>query len=275
MIAITTLVNNTAPDNLQCEHGLSFWIEYNGKNILFDTGQTNILENNAKQIGVDLASTDTVILSHGHYDHTGGIPSVYAAAPKFTLYLHPRAMDMKYSRKANKLKNIGMSDATRKVVNLIESRGKLIWTESPKEVFPGFFITGTIPRKTSFENTGGDFHLDENCTCRDEVLDDQAIYFKTEKGLVVLLGCAHAGVVNTLDYVSRLTGEECIYAVLGGMHLMNASQNRMVLTIEAMKKYNIQKNGLAHCTGNTAMKTLKNAFNGKCFECLAGNQIKF
>ena len=126
MITITILVNNTAPDNLQSEHGLSFWIEYNGKNILFDTGQTNIIESNAKQIGVNLSETDTVILSHGHYDHTGGIPSVFAAAENATLYLHPRAMDLKYSQKPDKVKIIGMSDATKDVVNSMIAEGEIV-----------------------------------------------------------------------------------------------------------------------------------------------------
>ena len=272
MITITILVNNTAPDNLQSEHGLSFWIEYNGKNILFDTGQTNIIESNAKQIGVNLSETDTVILSHGHYDHTGGIPSVFAAAENATLYLHPRAMDLKYSQKPDKVKIIGMSDATKDVVNSMIAEGEIVMTELPTEVFPGLFVTGTIPRKTSFEDTGGKFFLDESCTRPDEIADDQAVYFETENGLVVLLGCGHAGVVNTLDCISELTGEKHIHAVLGGMHLLHASSKRIDRTIKAMKRYDVQKLGLAHCTGNNATEQFKRAFPEQCFECIVGSQ---
>lgn len=270
MITITTLVNNSSAGNLQSEHGLSFWIEYEGKHILFDTGQTDIIENNARQIGINLSNTDAVILSHGHYDHTGGIPSVFAAAEGATLYLHPRATDLKYSRKPGRVKMVGMSDATKETVHSIESRGGLVYTELPTEIFHGLFVTGTIPRQTPFEDTGGDFYLDENCTCQDELLDDQAIYFKTEKGLIVLLGCAHAGVVNTLDCIINLTGETCIHALLGGMHLLHASPKRIDRTIEAMKKYDIHELGLAHCTGNNVIEKLKKTFPSECFECIVG-----
>ena len=272
MIAITILVNNTAPDGLQCEHGLSFWIEYNGNHILFDTGQTNIIVNNAKQMGVNLTETDTVILSHGHYDHTGGIPSVFAVNENATLYLHPKSIDAKYSKKPNRVKVVGMSKATREVIDSMAAKGKIVMTESTTEVVPDLFVTGTIPRKTSFEDTGGDFYLDECCAVVDEMIDDQAIYFKTKKGLVVLLGCAHSGVVNTLDYISSLTGEKRIYAVLGGMHLAKASPKRMDRTIEAIKRYDVQELGPAHCTGNNAMEQFKKVFSDQYFECTVGLQ---
>ena len=274
MITITTLVNNAAPDGFQSEHGLSFWIDYNGKHVLFDAGQTDIIQKNAEQIGINLANTDTVILSHGHYDHTGGIPSVFTAAEKATLYLHPRAMDLKYSRKGGRVKMIGMSEATKEVVHLVDGKGKMVWTELPTEVFPGLFVTGTIPRTTSFEDTGGDFYLDENCTRPDELLDDQAIYFKTENGLAVLLGCGHAGVVNTLSYILGLTGEKQIHTVVGGMHLLNASLERIEYTIDALKRYGVQEIGMAHCTGDYAMQKLKEAFAGQCFECSVGERIE-
>jgi len=275
MVTVTTLVNNTAPDDLQSEHGLSFWIEYNGKNILFDTGQTNIIETNAKQIGIDLANTDTVILSHGHYDHTGGMSTVFAAAKMATLYLHPRAMDLKYSQKPDRVKMIGMSDATKEIIRSVKTKGKLVWTERPTEVFPGLFVTGTIPRKTSFEDTGGDFYLDESCNKPDELLDDQAIFFKAHNELVVLLGCGHSGVVNTLDYISMLTGEKHIHAVLGGMHLLHACPKRIDRTIEAIRKYDIQELGPAHCTGKNATEMFNEAFPDQCFECSVGTQKDF
>jgi len=252
MITITTLVNNSAPDGLHSEHGLAFWIDFNGKCVLFDTGQTDVIQKNAERIGINLTNTDTVVLSHGHYDHTGGVPSVFTAAGKATLYLHPRAMDLKYSRKAGRV--------------------KMVWTELPTEVFPGLFVTGTMPRTTSFEDTGGAFYLDESCTSPDELLDDQAIYFKIENGLAFLLGCGYTDVVNTLSYIVGLTGEKRIHTVMGGMHLLNASVERIGRMIKAIKKYDVQELGLAHCTGNNAMDMLKDAFPDQCFECSVGIQ---
>ena len=274
-VAITTLVNNSAPDNFRSEHGLSFWIEFGGKHVLFDAGQTDIIQKNAELIGVDLANTAAVILSHGHYDHTGGIPSVFRVAQKASLYLHPKAIEVKFSRKGSKVKMVGMPESTKEVVKTLESKARLVWTDKPTEIVPGLFVTGPIARKSGFEDVGGDFYLDENCTIPDNLPDDQSIYFKTEKGLVILLGCAHSGVVNTLDYIIKLTGEKRVHAVLGGMHLLHASSKRIDRTIAAMKQYDVRELGLAHCTGSGAMQKLKDAFAGQSFECLVGTQRIF
>ena len=274
-ITITTLVNNSAPDNLQSEHGLSFWIEFEGKHILFDTGQSDIIVKNAKLLNINLASAEAIVLSHGHYDHTGGIPAVVNIARKVDIYLHPEALKPKFGRKNNETKVIGMPDLSKQVVLRLAGNKKVILTKTPTEASKGLFITGSIPRKTSFEDTGGDFYLDENCTILDNLPDDQAVYFKTDKGLVVLLGCGHSGVVNTLDYILKLTGEKRIYAVLGGMHLLHASSERIDMTIKALKKYDVQELGLAHCTGDNAMEQLKKAFPGQSFDCLVGTQRKF
>lgn len=274
-ITITTLVNNSAPDNLQSEHGLSFWIEFEGRHILFDTGQSDIIIKNAKLLNINLASAEAIVLSHGHYDHTGGVPAVVNIARKVNIYSHPEALKPKFGRKNNKTKTIGMPDSSKQVVLRLAGNKKIILTKTPTEVSKGFFVTGEIPRKTNFEDTGGDFFVDENCCKADNLPDDQAAYFKTDKGLVVLLGCAHAGVVNTLDYIVKLTGEKRIYAVMGGMHLLHASSERIDRTIEAMKKYDVQEIGLAHCTGDNAMEKLKKAFSEQSFECSVGTQRKF
>ena len=271
---ITFLVNNTASDGLECEHGLSLWIEFNGKYILFDTGQTDIVKKNAGQLGVNLANTDAVILSHGHYDHTGGIPSVFGVAPKATLYLHPEAMGPKFSRKSSKTRMIGMSKSAKEVVQTLVDNEKVVWTEQPTEAFHGLFITGPIPRETIFEDTGGDFYLDESCIKPDELTDDQTVYFRTEKGLAVLLGCAHSGVINTLDHIIKLTGENRIFSVIGGMHLKNASVARIEKTIIALRKYNIQKFIPLHCTGQGAIEKMKHEFGDRVLPNAAGAKVK-
>ena len=275
LIDITILVENSASGSLKSEHGLSFWLKFDGKHILFDTGQTDIIMDNADQVGINPADADAVILSHGHYDHTGGIPSVFAVAENAALYLHPNSMDAKYSKKPGRVKMVGMPEEARKVIDSLAAKNRIVMTESVTEVLPGLFVTGTIPRKTGFEDTGGDFYLDKCCTVPDKLLDDQAIFFKTEKGLVVLLGCAHSGVVNTLDYISVLTGEKHIHAVLGGMHLAGASAKRVDLTIEALKKYDVQELGPAHCTGSSAMERFKKAFPDQWFECITGSRISY
>ena len=273
MPTITILVNNTAEDNLRSEHGLSLWIEYKGKKILFDTGQTSAVTGNAEKIGVDLTSTDTVILSHGHYDHTGGIPAVFEIAKKASLYLHPNAIDERYSKKPGKIKNVGMSEASREIIKSKAEEGRTVSTRTPTEVFPGFFVTGKIPRNNSFEDTGGNFYLDKDCSIPDELPDDQAAFYKTDKGLTVILGCAHSGVVSTLDYIKKLTFSQNIYTVIGGMHLLNASEDRINKTIKSLKENKVENISPAHCTGNSAKIKIKNAFGSKCFECYDGMKI--
>ncbi len=272
-ITVTTLIDNTAADNLESEHGLSLWLEFGDKRVLFDTGQTDMILRNANLLGVNLDSVEAIVISHGHYDHTGGLKTILDIAPKATLYIHPEALKPKYSQKDSKTKCVGMSDSTKDVIRILADNRRVIWTEMPTEIFPGLFTTSQIPRNTDFEDSGGNFFISQDGQTPDKLLDDQAIFFKTKQGLVVLVGCAHAGVVNTLDYISKLTGGKNIYAVIGGMHLVNANLARIKHTIEAFKKYDIQKLVPLHCTGQKAIVALKNTFGEKCSPAEVGTKI--
>jgi 7,8-dihydropterin-6-yl-methyl-4-(beta-D-ribofuranosyl)aminobenzene 5'-phosphate synthase len=136
-------------------------------------------------------------------------------------------------------------------------------------------VTGQVPRTNNFENVGGEFYVDDNCRKADELLDDQSLFIESSKGLIIVLGCAHAGVVNILNYVAKLTGKNHIYAVIGGMHLLNASIERMKHTIEEIKRYEIQQIFPAHCTGSEAVAKFCDIFKGSCYECAAGNHFEF
>ena len=149
----------------------------------------------------------------------------------------------------------------------------VIWTVTPAQIFSGMSVTGQVSRLNDYEDVGGAFFVDENCQRPDEVFDDQTLFIESSKGLVVVFGCAHSGVVNTLDYISKLTGYNKIYAVIGGMHLSNASRVRITNTIEAFKKYEIRKIVPLHCTGQKAMQDFKTAFGKKCLLLGAGRQI--
>ncbi len=272
-ITVTTLIDNTTLGSLQSEHGLSLWLEYDDKRVLFDTGQTDLIVRNAGLLGVNLADIDAIVISHGHYDHTGGLKAVLDIAPKAILYLHPEALRPKFSQKDNRTRMIGMPDTAKETIRVLADHGKVIWTEMPTEVFPGLFVTSRIPRNNSYEDVGGAFFINQTCQKADELLDDQAIFFETKPGLVVLIGCAHAGVVNTLDYVTKLTNHRNIYAIIGGMHLVNSSMERIVNTINAFKRYNVQKIVPLHCTGKEAVEKIKNAFGEKYVLSGAGTKI--
>ena len=270
-LSITVAVDNTPFGGFKSEHGLALWINDGGKRILFDTGQSNLLLKNAKTLDIDLANTDAIVISHGHYDHTGCLSAVLNIASNAKIYLHPAATEPKFSKNVSGAISIGMSDPARKA---IQDR-HVIWTATPAHLFPGIAVTGQIPRMNDFEDVGGAFFADENCQKPDDLLDDQALFVESAKGLIVVLGCTHSGIVNTLDYISKLTGQNEIYAVIGGMHLLNASQMRITNTIETFKKYNIQKIIPLHCTGRKAIEDLKHTLGNKCLYLGAGGQIGF
>jgi len=274
-VSITTLVEDTASDHgLSSEHGLSFWIEYGDRRILFDTGQTSMLLKNARSLGIDLSKTDAIVLSHGHYDHTGGLVAVLAIAPRATVYVHPAALRPKFGRKNGQTRDIGMSDSTKKLVHAHAQDKRVVWTENSREVVPGLCVTGQIPRNTDFEDVGGAFYVDEHCQQADMLPDDQAVFLHTPRGLVVILGCSHAGVVNTLDYIVKLTEDKPIDSVMGGMHLLSASQDRVEKTANAFRRYNVQNIGLAHCTGANATRQIQRAFPDRSFLCSTGSRAR-
>jgi 7,8-dihydropterin-6-yl-methyl-4-(beta-D-ribofuranosyl)aminobenzene 5'-phosphate synthase len=271
-ICITTLVENTVSvPGLQAEHGLSFWIEYGDRHVLFDTGQSDLLVQNAKALNIDLARADAIVLSHGHYDHTGGLSTVLGMAPKARLYLHPAALEPKYSQSTPKGRSIGMPTSARQAIQNRE----VVWTDSPTEIFDGMSLTGQVPRANNFEDVGGPFFLDEDCRQPDPLLDDQALFIESTKGLIVVLGCAHAGVVNTLQWISELRRNEDFYAVMGGMHLINADPERIERTMIAFQQYNPRRIGPVHCTGGKAVETFQNVFPEQCFDCSTGTRILF
>jgi len=271
-VHITTLVEDTATTpGLSAEHGLSFWIEYAGKRILFDTGQSDMLIHNAIRLGINLAEADAIVLSHGHYDHTGGLAAVLGQAPKAKIYLHPLAIVPKFGRKSSGVRPIGMPGPAKSALH-----GRhVIWTDAPTHILPGVTLTGQVPRVTDFEDVGGDFFLDPKCTKPDELLDDQALFVESPQGLVIVLGCAHAGVVNTLHYIEKLTKSGQFYAAVGGMHLLRASRERIERTERVFREYKLQRIGPAHCTGADATSRFWRDFPDQCFTCTVGSEMRF
>lgn len=274
-VTITVLVDNIAGNGAVLgEWGLAYYLEAGPRRILFDTGGGRTIVDNARALGVDLARTDAIVVSHGHGDHTGGIERVLDAAGKAALIVHPAAFSTRYWKSGSRAEPYSMPLSREQIRTRVT---KQVETSEPTLVTYGFMVTGQIPRFTDFEDTGvaGSAFLDAAMKLPDPVADDQALFFRTPDGVVIVVGCAHAGVVNTMRYVTELLGEPSIYAVVGGTHLLAASQARMHETVAAFKQYAVQKIMLSHCTGVTAFAELAKAFPGQCSWLAAGSRIRF
>jgi 7,8-dihydropterin-6-yl-methyl-4-(beta-D-ribofuranosyl)aminobenzene 5'-phosphate synthase len=272
---ITVIIENTAQGpGLLAEHGLAFLIEHEGRNVLLDCGQGGALINNARNLGIPLHEIDALILSHGHYDHAGGAVEALKTDKSVLIYAHPAAFKHKFMRKNDgTVRDIGMPYLASEAIQ--DKRFRLVATVEPIAIFQAFTVTGPIPRQTDFEDTGGQFFLDETCTKPDPLEDDQSVFFNTDEGVVVILGCAHSGVINTLHYIRQLTGNRPIRAVIGGMHLINASDVRIKRTIEELKRMSVKQLSPAHCTGMRAIVALWNEFPGQCRPCPVGTVFEF
>ncbi len=275
MVRITVLVDNAVgASGLLAEHGAAYWVESGRRRILFDTGQGDVLRHNAEVLGISLDQADTVVLSHGHYDHACGLRCLHANSGTI-LYAHPAAFRARYSLSGDSgARAVGMlwPDDEKK---RWENSGGLVLTSSQTEVADGIQVTGEIPRITHFEDNGGEFYLDAAGTLPDGFEDDQAMFFEVPQGLVILLGCAHAGVINTVEYIRQLTGGVQVYAIIGGMHLVHASSERLNRTCERIAVEKPAVLAPAHCTGEAAGEALRHRLPEQCVRCRAGAVFEF
>jgi 7,8-dihydropterin-6-yl-methyl-4-(beta-D-ribofuranosyl)aminobenzene 5'-phosphate synthase len=259
-VIISILADNRTADGFVREHGLALWIEADGMRLLFDTGQGGALIPNAEKMGIHLSLTNAVILSHGHYDHTGGVAHVLSLARYPHLFCHPEALRERYSIRDGTVRSIGMQEDARAAAESLPT-GRFCPSAEPFHLSKTVGITGHIPRNNGIEDTGGPFYLDPAPVRSDLLEDDMALWIRTPEGIVVCVGCAHAGIVNTLHHVISLTGpDERIRAVIGGLHLMNASDERIAYTVSALQSFAPELIVPCHCSGERAIAALTDAF---------------
>ena len=257
-LEITVLVDNTAYKNTLGEHGLSMLIEVGDKTILFDTGKGIIGEHNFNKLGVDVSKITDLVLSHGHYDHTGGL-SFLQKMSDFNpqrIFIHPDVLRGKHARNLDGTSRyIGIAEENREW--LLSQGDKLHSNEMSQSISPLIKTTGVIPQVYDEERVKTAFYLDNALIEVDEMRDDQALFIMTQKGIVVVLGCCHRGLANTLSHISTLTQTDSIYAVIGGTHLHSSDEVRLAFTEKIIKEYGVKHFIPMHCTGFNSAAYLK------------------
>jgi len=258
------------------EHGFSAFIETDKGNYLFDTGSGRSIVANSLTLNKDLKSIRKIFLSHGHYDHTGGISEVLKLKGKLDVHAHPhvfldRIAVLKDDDKETK-RYVGIPY---KKVYLESLGANFVFNSTFMEVERGIFLTGEVPIKTSFEKPDSRLFSEiGGKTVQDIFLDDQSLALDTENGLVVILGCAHSGMINILNHIVQMKGKEKFHAILGGTHLDFLTPEQLEESIKSLKKMEIEKIGVSHCTGMRAAFRLHQEFGDRFFYGCVGSVLE-
>ena len=255
------------------EHGLSLLIETEGRRFLFDTGQTRVFQRNAETLKEKLEELDGIILSHGHYDHCGGLGNWLAEERRelpCPVYINARAFEGKYTRNPQngQIRYIGIDwkqEVCGEELRLIQ--------EKKQEIAENVFLLSQIPYQIAFEPKPQLFYQDEAGTIPDTMADEQLLVIREEKGLYVFAGCAHPGIINCLTYVKEHFPGEHIYGIFAGMHLKGCSKERLKSTIQELKTVDAPLVVPMHCTGILAIAAIKEALGDTCVLAEAGKII--
>jgi 7,8-dihydropterin-6-yl-methyl-4-(beta-D-ribofuranosyl)aminobenzene 5'-phosphate synthase len=273
-IHITTLSENTAGRmNLLAEWGLSILVEAEGCRILLDTGQSLSAAFNAIALGIDLSQIDRIVFSHGHSDHTGGLLHILKMVKgKVEVIAHPDIWALKYARRPERVERHTGVPYTKEAAEGLGASFNL--TKGPVWISENILTSGEIPMITDYEKIDPTLYVKEGNELKpDPLWDDQALFIKSERGLIIILGCAHRGMINTIKHAQRLTGVEPVYAVIGGTHLISASPRGLDLTMAELLSLGVEKLGVSHCTGLPASAILAQKFGDKFFFNNAGTRI--
>ena len=254
------------------EHGFSAFIETDAGPFLFDTGQGTGLLHNADLLEVSFNTLQGVILSHGHFDHAGGLEQALSRTGPVTVYGHPELFKERFWVGKFEQRYNGIPANRRELEN---QGARFDLSTGFREISPGLWLTGEIPRVSSFEEVDPALQYKDNTGTflHDQIEDDCSLVIESNKGLVVVLGCAHAGLTNILNHVSEVMQCDQIYAVIGGMHLAPVSDDQFNQAVAVLKRFNVQKIGVGHCTGQRRAADLYSTFPDKTFFLSVGSTL--
>ena len=262
--------NKTDNPGVMAEHGLSIYIEADGKKILFDAGATSLVTDNAAAMGVDLAEADFAVVSHGHYDHTGGFPAFCKVNSSAPIYIHKNAFRKSYGLIKGSFRKepsgIRWSDEERK-----EIENRLVLTDGPLYITENICITGTVPFADGFRPTEKFYYDVDGKMTEDDMSHEQCLIIRQPEGLYIFSGCSHRGVISALDAGKAMFPGEHVAVLTAGMHLYSASEVDRKCVVEQVAAEGIDKVMPVHCTGIKAICDLKSRMGEACVVATAGD----
>lgn len=279
-IRFSTIAENSVSWlGLLAEWGLSILVETDDTSVLVDTGRSMVAAHNARIMGTDVKKIDKIMFSHGHEDHTGGLVDLLRLRSMLEAPLeviaHPDVWAPKYWRSSDGSRHgyIGIPYA-RKLAESLGASFRL--TPEPVWITDRIVTSGEVPMLNDFEEIDANACVQTDAGyAADPLNDDQSLFIKSDKGLIIVAGCAHRGIVNTMKHAQKITGCHDVYAIIGGIHLFGASQHRIQLTVEEIKRLDVQRIGVSHCTGPSASARLAHELGDRFFFNQAGTCTEF
>lgn len=270
--------NKTERRDIVAEHGLSIYIEAQGKRILFDAGATNLFAANAANMGIDLGAVDFAVVSHGHYDHTGGFPMFHKINAVAPIYIHRNALRVSYGTEGGPLGEGGVLDKEPCSISwtdqeLKELAEQLMFTDGPVQVSENIKITGTIPYDEGFSPTDYFYHYEGDALVPDDMSHEQCLVIREPEGLYIFSGCSHRGAISALKAGKSMFPGEKVAAFIAGMHLYSAKPADRARVVDEIVAENVETVMPVHCTGIDAICELKLRLGDRCKVATAGDEF--